>query len=258
MLVKIYRFTFKNLRNSEYTMFVSQLIAIFLKYQPELLHLKKSFERLTALMPLLEKVKVQEISNAISNKLRDLDNERDNLINAIINQARIFGKLSMPSVAPHVLVMERFWDKHGRDIASANYNSETNRIEKLLLDYDTKTDIKVAVEGLNLTMLFEQLRVVNTEFASQFLQRTKEDAAEDKVDAIAIRLESDKALIAFFDALIAFFDAFEFCSSEYEDLNYEAPAKEMNELISYYKTQLKARSTRRNAGKDVSTEKPIV
>ena len=99
-------------------------------------------------------------------------------------------------------------------------------------------------------MLFDQLRMVNTQFATLFLQRNAENAAVEVVDSQAIRTETDKALTAFFDA-------FEFCSSEYEELDYATPANEMNDLTNYYKTQLKARSTRRNSGKDVSTEKPI-
>jgi len=35
------------------------------------------------------------------------------------------------------------------------------------------------------------------------------------------------------------------------------PGNELNDLIAYYKTQLKARATRRKAGKDVSKETPI-
>jgi len=38
---------------------------------------------------------------------------------------------------------------------------------------------------------------------------------------------------------------------------YTTPANELNDLIAYYKTQLKARATRRKAGKDVSKETPI-
>jgi len=45
--------------------------------------------------------------------------------------------------------------------------------------------------------------------------------------------------------------------SEFEELDYQTPANEMNDLINYYKAQLKARATRRNAGKEVHTETPI-
>lgn len=107
-------------------------MAIFTKYQPEALHLKKAFEKLTALSPDLAKIKAQELSSALSNTLHELDTERDILINA-----------------------------------------------------------------------------------------------------------------------------FEFCSSEYDEPDYVTPEKELNDLIAYYKTQLKARTTRRNAGKEVSVEAPI-
>jgi len=250
MKVTIFRVKLNHLWNSEYSMFVSQLVAIFMKYQPEALHLKKAFERLTALMPQLAKIKAQELSNAISNQLVELDNERDTLFNAIVAQVKNMGKLSLASIAPHVVVMNRFLDIHGRDIAAANYNAETKRINDMLADYNSKADVKVASDSLTLTIFFQQLATVNTQFANLFLQRTEENAATETVDARAIRAETDKVLVAFFDA-------FEFCSSEYDELDYQTPANEMNDLISYYKTQLKTRATRRSSGKDVHTEDPI-
>ena len=250
MSKKIARLSFRELWNSEYTLFVNQLVIIFQKYPIEALHLAKAFGKVLALLPQLAKIKAQELSNAISNQLRDLDNERDTLIKAIVGQVKAMGKISLASIAPHVVVMNRFLDIHGRDIDSANYSSETNRMNDLLADYDGKPEVQAAAVALNLKMLFDQLRVVNTQFATLFLQRNAENAAVEVVDSQAIRTETDKALTAFFDA-------FEFCSSEYEELDYATPANEMNDLTNYYKTQLKARSTRRNSGKDVSTEKPI-
>ena len=251
MKVSIFRVKLNHLWNSEYSMFVSQLVAIFLKYNPEALHLKKAFERLTALMPQLAKIKAQELSNILSNQLVDLDNERDTLFNAIVAQVKNMGRLSLASIAPHVVVMNRFLDIHGRDIASANYNAETKRINDMLADFSSKEDVKAAADGLSLSIFFQQLATVNTQFANLFLQRTEDYAATETVDARAIRTETDKVLIAFFDA-------FEFCSSEYEELDYQTPANEMNDLISYYKTQLKTRATRRSNGKEVHTEAPIV
>ena len=250
MSVKISRLPFKLLWNSEYTIFVNQLVSIIQKTTPETLHLGKSFGKVTALLPCLAKIKAQELSNAISNRLQDLDAERDTLLLSIAAQVKTMGRLSMPSVAPHVVVLHHFFDTHGRDIASANYNAETKRTIDLLADYDAKPDVKAAAAALNLTMLFEQLRTVNTQFETLFMQRSEEVSAIEKADARAIRTEADKALIAFFDA-------FEFCSTEYDTLNYSTPANELNDLVIYYKTQLKARATRRNAGKDVAVEAPI-
>jgi hypothetical protein len=225
-------------------------VAIILKYQPAVLHLQKAYAKLTAMLPNLEKIKAQELSNALSNSLHGLDTERDNLINAIAAIVKALGKLSMPSVAPHVVVLKRFLNIHGSDIAKAGYNSATERTRGLLADYDAKADVKAAALALNLKILFDQLSVVNSQFATMFLQRTEEEAAQEKVDARANRTETDVVLTAFFDA-------FEYCSSEYDELDYVAPANELNNLIAYYKTQLKARATRRKAGEDVNNEPPI-
>lgn len=250
MSVEISRLTFKSLWNNEYSLFVNQVVAIIEKYDHAALHLQKSFGKVTAQLPHLAKIKAQEKSNALSNQLQELDAERDTLFVAIVAQVKAMGKLSLPAIAPHVVVMHRFFDQHGRDIATANYNAETERLNDLLADYNAKTDVKNSAQALNLSMLFDQLHIVNTQFAALFLQRTESDASTEKVDTLAIRFSTDKALTAFFDA-------FEFCSSEYDGLDYVTPASELNELIAYYKTQLKARATRRNKGEDVSVEPAI-
>jgi hypothetical protein len=250
MKATIVRLPLKQLWNSEYCMFTSQLITIFQNCNAEELHLKKSFERLTAFTPELAKIKAQEQGNAISHLLADLNNERRTLIKSVMDQVITFGKLSMPALTQHVAVMNRFLDKHGRDIGELNYNANTDKFNKLLADYDASADVKEAVDALYLGVLFDHLREINTQFASLYLQRSDEDASVETVDARAIRMETDKVLTAFFDA-------FEFCSTEYEELDYQTPANKLNEIISNYKAQLKARTTRRHEGKDVHTETPI-
>jgi hypothetical protein len=82
------------------------------------------------------------------------------------------------------------------------------------------------------------------------MQRSDENSSEEKVDTIAIRSQTDKALTAFYEA-------FEFCSTEYDDQDYQTPANKLNDIISHYKTQLKARQTRRREGLNVHVEEPI-
>ncbi len=250
MSLKIVRLTLKSLWNSEYTIFINQVINIVTKYQPEKLHLTKAFNKLAAFKPDLEKIKVQELGNAISTLLSNLDKERDILIDVIIAQVDTLGKVDLPSITPHVEVLTRFFDIHGRDIATTPYNPETKRIKDLMVDYKKKEDVLLAAETLNLKILFEQLEKVNTIFDEKFMQRTEEISAAEKIDTRAKRSEID-------EALREFFEAFEFCSREYDDLNYETPANELNNLVGYYKAQLKARATRRKSGKDVSGEQPI-
>lgn len=247
MKITLIRLPLSHLWNIEYCVFVSRSIAIMLKYQPETLHLKKAFDRVNALTPELNKIKAQELGNAISNQLADLNNERRTVIKAVIDQTKKLGKLSIPELAPHVSVMNRFLDKHGRDIGDTNYTDNTGRFNNLLAEYKDSATIKAAAAALQLSFMFDHLSAINTQFISLDAQRTSEESAVEKVDSRAIRVETDRALTDFYHA-------FEFCSTEYETLDYQTPA---NELNSHFKTQLKARDTRRQEGKEVHKEDPI-
>jgi len=250
MEATIDRLRFYNLWNSEYSIFVNQIAAIFGNYDADALHLKKAFGKLLNVLPDLDKIKAQELGSVQSKPLQELNSERDTLHTAIVAQVKALKKIRHASVAPNVIVLKRFLDTHGRDIAKANYNAATDRTNKMLADYDNKADVKTAVEALNLKILFDQLRIVNMQFANLFLQRGHEEVAIEKIDIRAIRANTDKVLTSFFNG-------FEFCSDEYDEPDYQTPAIEINNLVAYYKTQLKARATRRNEGNDVSKEDPI-
>jgi hypothetical protein len=56
----INRLQLVRLWNSEYSIFVNQIVAIILKYQPAVLHLQKVYAKLTAMLPNLEKIKAPE------------------------------------------------------------------------------------------------------------------------------------------------------------------------------------------------------
>jgi len=250
MKVEIYRIQLTHLRNSEYCMFVSQLVVIFLKFDAELLHLKKSFDRLVALLPDLDKVRAQEQGSIYSNLVSDLNIQRTRIFVALVKQVKNLEKSGIASFATHVNLLNGLLDKHGRDIATANYNSKTKRLNDFLNDTTSSDEISAAISGLNLSLLVDELRNANNEFASKYIVRIENDTEIEAVDTHAIRTETDKALLDFFNA-------FEFCSVEYDELDYKTPALKLNEHISHYKTELKARETRRKNGKDTSTEAPI-
>ena len=199
---------------------------------------------------MVAKIKELDLSNALSNLLQELDAERDALIKAIFANVKTMGKLSLASLPPHVAVMKRFLKTLGSDISKANYHSSTKLTNDLLADYDAKPDVQTAAETLNLKFYFDHLRTVNNRFAEMYLQRNEDDAAVERVDTRAIRTETDKALT---DLL----NAFEFCSGEYEELDYQTPAKELNELTGKYKSDLKARATRAKEDKNASKVEPI-
>jgi len=247
MKVTIIRLALTHLWNTEYCVFVNRIVEIVSKYQPESLHLKKTFERLTAFMPQIAEIKAQEQSNIISQQLSAMNAERRTLIKSVFKQVKTFSKLSIAGTAEHVAVLKRFLDKHGSDIGTTNYADNTKRFDNLLNDYHTNAEIMAAASVLQLVLLFNHLTTLNAQFESLYMQRIAEDSMVETVDARAIRKEVDKVLIAFFDA-------FEVFSMEYDQLNYQTPANEINEFISHTKAQLKARTTRSKKRRNTQTE----
>ena len=57
-----------------------------------------------------------------------------------------------------------------------------------------------------------------------FLERLDDEANEETIDIRAIRLDADKALTSFFNAI-------EFCSEEYEELDYVIPADYSGQIV---------------------------
>ena len=249
MKVSIIRLALTHLWNTEYCVFVNRIVEIVSKYQPESLYLKKSFERLTAFMPQIAEIKAQEQSNIISQQLSAMNAERRTLIKSVFKQVKTFSKLSIAGTAEHAAVLKRFLDKHGSDIGTTNYNDSTKRFKDLLEDYHTNAEISTAASALQLVLLFNHLATINAQFDNLFIQRIMESSMVETVDARAIRKEVDKVLIAFFDA-------FEVFSMEYDQLNYQTPANEINEFISHTKAQLKARTTRSKKRRNTQPEEP--
>ncbi len=250
MKVSIIRVRLSHLRNSEYCMFVSQLVAIFSKFNAELLHLKKTFDRILALMPELDKVRAQDQDSEFSNLIHQLDVLRGQIFNALVKQVKNLGNSGLKSFTPQLEVLNRLLDKHGRDISGDGQNAKTKRLNDFLSDITASPEITAAIAALHLTLFVDELRTANTEFASKYILRTETEAEAETVDTDAIRSEMN-------EAITTFFDAFELYSLEYDELDYATPAAKINEQTSYYKTELKARDTRRKNGKNTNSEDPI-
>src|SRR5665647_1520814 len=133
-------------------------------------------------------------------------------------------------------------------LLNSEYSIFVSQLVAIFQQYDLDLlHLKKAFEALSLKLFFDYLRTVNQQFADMYLQRIDEVTEVEIVDARAIRIETDKVLK---DLL----DAFEFCSGEYEELDYETPAKKLNELTTSYILELKARATRSKEDKNVSKE----
>jgi hypothetical protein len=240
---------FSRLWNSEHPLVINRIAQIIESYNPAALHLDKAYDRLAATLPALALIEVKEKHTALSAEISELDNERDELVIALYIHAKYMSRLKLPSIAPPARVIKSLFERHGHDMATSNYSSETKRIADLLAEIEQNPEVAAAIAALHLTELVNRLATVNSEFEIKFMRRNSVLTSCEKVDARAIRLKADQAIQFVYQAI-------DFCVAEYPETNYTPMINALNELAAYYNAQIKARQTRREAGKDVAQETP--
>lgn len=246
----IIRFRLDGLWNSEFPLIIKRILVILAKYALEKMHLLVSFQRLEAFCPLLDKIEVQERNNELDKRVDETDQERDTLVSVIYAVGKDFRRAPNATISQHGEAMVNLFKKHGKDIAADNYTSETKRINDLVADAERTPAVMEALSVLASMILFDQLKDANQCFETAFMERNKYASTKETVDTKAIRKDCNQAVYALWNAIDHYVE-------EYGPADYEELVKEINQLTTYYKRQLKARKTRRDAKKDVSKEPPI-
>ena len=249
-MIQIVKFRYAGLWASEYPLVVHRLINIVEHHNPGLLHLQRSFDRLAAFRPQLDRIELQDKADRDSALLSELDQQRDTLFNVIQAVSKAFKRTPVASYSEHAARVYTALQRHGFDIPAANYTAETKRLTDLAADVAGQPAVMESLAALSLQTLFERMKEVNIEFDRVFVSRHQRQAEIEKVDIRGIRIECDKAITALWSAI-------EFCMAEHGEADYVPLVNAINKHNAYYKQQLAARATRRKAKQDVSQEEPI-
>jgi hypothetical protein len=142
--------------------------------------------------------------------------------------------------------------KHiGDSVTPANYTAETKRLYDFTADVRSKPEVLAALRGLAQLDSFERMAELNIEFDRTFMLRNRHQAETERIDVCSIRHECDKAITAVWHFI-------DFYCRQYGEELYRPLLARINNLNSYYKQQLAARSSRRRNRQNPATEKPIV
>jgi len=238
-MIKIVKYSFPDLWNSEYPIVVNHLINIIERHNPYELYLGLAFDRLAEFRIDLAKITVQERSEQETEMLNELNVQRDKLFNVINSVARSFQRAPVEDMSSHAKRILAVFKKHGKDIPDSNYTAKTKRLFDMVADIKSQPEIMASLEALSLLIIFERLSEVNSEFESLFMER-KYKRAENHIDIRSIRKECDKTITFFWKAL-------EYCIKAHGEENYISLVNTINTLNSYHKQRLASRSTRRKA-----------
>jgi hypothetical protein len=241
-----------NLRNNEFSTVYNQTLVICEKHDMEALHLEKSFEELKSFAASIDAMSVAVWRYEKLSFAGELDMERDRLSNALYNLTKHFGNADLPEIRGHIDLLIPIVEKHKtKTVAGSTRAAETKRI--LMLENDINAGgepLAAAIAALGLTSIVARLFSVNREYDAIISAYIAEKSEAQKLDIVELRRGATKAITQFFDAV-------QYSAYVYEDLDYRPLVRELSELNLYYSRQLKARISRRRAGKKTSDEAPI-
>ena len=227
-------FSFSQLWNSEYPLVVERILEIVSKHNPEELGLKKAYDRIVALNPELEKIKIQEKTSAFTDEIVRIDKLRDRITTGVFNLIYNFKRLNISPYTENAKTLDLWLSKYGKNITKENYTSQTEKTNQFISEMEGSQTIKNAVEALHLTDLLARIKQSNQEFETLFRSRTAEFSNQPTIDVKAIRQKVDKELKKLFIAI-------DFCANEHEEKDYKPLIEEIHKLLNYHRAQIKSR-----------------
>ena len=252
MKLKIDRVHHAILRNNEFPTVFHHTLKIAGKHNPEALHLEKSFAELESFVATIDAMEVYVRKYEKLSLAGELDMERDRLSNTVYKVTKDFGTIDIPEIRVHFDVLNPIIEKHKtQTVAGSSRAAETKRI--LMLENDVNAagaPVAAAIAAFGLTTVTARLFATNREYDAIISAYIAEKSETQKINVAELRSGATKAITQFFDAV-------QYSAYVYEDLDYRPLVNELSELNRYYSRQLKARVTRRKAGKKTADEDPI-
>jgi hypothetical protein len=235
----IAKMDFKNLRNSEFMQFFSQILVLAEGYGAETLGIYQEYDALKSALGEASAVFVKDRVTLETKELQALDNLRDDLLNGLITLVRGYSYSPHPPVKKSSRLLEIQLRLYGRGTARENYHFETQVVSTLVQDLTERPELAQAAEMLHLTEWVQQLGLVNKEFYEKYLSRTKIEADIPDDTFTQLRPPIVKAFHQLRDRLGAFY------TLNHGEAPYGNIANDIRALVDQYKKVVAVRQGRK-------------
>ena len=164
----------RNLRNANYLQFQKDFLAIISRNDPAALQVEAKYDDLAAKVSELESLFKKVLANPMSQELLTLDERRDDAINGIYYTALAYSYHYDPAIKQAADALLANISLYGSGIARLNYQAETATITNLITDWENKPELISAINTLGLKAWKDELKSINTEFSTRYLDRTQD------------------------------------------------------------------------------------
>ena len=163
-----------DLRNASYLQFQKDFLAIISRNDPASLQIETKYNDLSAKVTELENLFKKVLANPITQELLALDTRRDDAVTGIYYTALAYSYHFDATIKQDANALLANITLYGSGIARLNYQAETATITNLINDWESKPELQQAIGTLNLKAWKEELKAINTEFGTKYLDRTQD------------------------------------------------------------------------------------
>jgi hypothetical protein len=225
------------LRNAEYLQYMKNYLAIVLRNDPSGLKITAKYNALQGKSSELHALFKKILANEKTADILALDERRDDAINGIYYVAQGYDYHFDPNLQTAAKLVKDSISVYGGGIAKLNYQAETATITSLVMDWENKAPLAVALNTLNLTNWKNELKAANTAFDEKFLDRTQEYGDATPENLKSKREETNQVYYALRDRIDAYHLLAETTPSPYTTV-----INQLNALIDQYNTLLNNRA----------------
>lgn len=229
--------------SNEFIQFGNNVVSICDESNPQELKIREPLEKLRASLTDLEDIYKISQASAITSKLTELDDRRDNAIIFLRKLGDTFTNHfdEARQIAGQKLV--EVIDKYGTPIYKQNYQAETGSLKNLINELETSSEYREILDLLEGTEMLNEMKTANELFDKKYLLRNDQEAGKDDESFGERRLEAKNN----YRDLVQHIEGW---ATVTPTDGYTNLINRFNHLIARYNQVVKARSSKETSEED--------
>ena len=232
----IQRIPISRIRKHEFRDLVDKVVGFVEMYDPATLGVNEMYQSLLLRQQELQKLRVRSGSHPITAELQTCGEQRNQLIRSILGQFKALQTASNVFDVPKLDQVASFVNRYLNGLLPCNSTEKSDRIWEMLTMLDKDADLQVALNSLNLTSHFNELREKQNAFKKLQKDRSDSMALNESVDTKSI-------VEATVMALNNLLNEIELAQLKNTTLDYKPLINNLNQCFAYYSSLLKTRKT---------------
>ncbi len=180
-------------RHGEFLQYLKDVSQLLGEQDMAALQLTAQYDALQPVVASIDTAFKQSQASEITTELTNLDDQRDKALTGLRSVINGYQYHYQETIVNAASVLQANIDQHGNNIQRLSYQEETVVLSSIIADWQGDKELIEAVKNLNLDKWLTHLQTTNTSFATRYLARVEQQAANPSEDIPTFREEATTA-----------------------------------------------------------------